>query len=49
MPKKLVPKDERKENFTIRLPNWLILKIRSHKGYTRIVEKILVDFFNNEK
>lgn len=45
MGRKRLPEENRKEMFTIRLPKKLIEKIKAHKAYTVIVEKILKEYF----
>lgn len=48
MGRKPVPEKERKELLTIRLPRYLIEKLRDIENYNNLIEKLLKDYFNKK-
>ena len=48
MGRKPVPDDLRKENLNIVLPRWQIDKLKEIRGYNKIIEKLLEEFFKSE-
>lgn len=46
---KIIPREMRKETITIRIPKYIISKLREIKGYNNLIERLLVDYFNKSK
>lgn len=40
--------DEKLQPLSIALPGWLRDKVRQQKGYNKLIEKLLIDYFKKE-
>jgi hypothetical protein len=48
MGRKRKPEELKKRNITIRLPMYIILKLKDIENYTSIVENLLIKYFENK-
>jgi hypothetical protein len=49
MGRKIIDKNLKKINFTIRLPNWLVQEIKANEGYTKLVTDVLIITFSKKE
>jgi hypothetical protein len=45
MGRKPIPEDEKIKTITIGLPGWIIKRLKGISGYSKLIEKLLIDYF----
>lgn len=44
-----MPEHLKKENLTVRVPNYIVEYFKSHDNYNQLIEKILEEYYNKHK